>query len=350
MDNPWIIHSTELDRAWKRTQETQLAAIANWAPDALGPAYHNSGTMFYMFSGPDFLYAHAFFPDARTYILCGNEPVGAVPDLNKIPPEILPVALANIRKSLESVLSWSFFITKDMKTDLTQPQLSGTLPLLYVFLARANCTLDSVTPVTIDRNGVLSAGTASDQNAKGVTPGVRIIFRKASNSSPSPPDPRSPITDNASSTLYYFSTDLSDDGIKSTPGLMKFCEQQRGENGRVSLLKAASYLMHEPGFTMVRQFLLDQSDIIVQDDSGIPFRYFFQNAAPSSLIPQPSSIHGPWNIHYYGPYVGPIDVFKKYWQPDLAEQFARNPGQPLPFGVGYQWQAQRSNLMVATRK
>jgi hypothetical protein len=35
--------------------------------------------MFYMFSGPDFLYAQTFFPNADTYILCGIEPIGAIP-------------------------------------------------------------------------------------------------------------------------------------------------------------------------------------------------------------------------------------------------------------------------------
>lgn len=68
--------------------------------------------MFYMFSGPDFLYANAFFPYARTYILCGIEPVGALPDVARIDRQVLPFALANLRKSLESVLSFSFFITK----------------------------------------------------------------------------------------------------------------------------------------------------------------------------------------------------------------------------------------------
>ena len=32
--------------------------------------------MFYMFSGPDFLYADAFFPKASTYVLSGLEPIG----------------------------------------------------------------------------------------------------------------------------------------------------------------------------------------------------------------------------------------------------------------------------------
>lgn len=280
--------------------------------------------MFYMFSGPDFLYAHAFFPIARTYILVGNEPVGALPDLNQIPRDQLAGALANIRKSLESVLSWSFFITKEMKTDLTQPQLSGTLPLLYVFLARANCTIDSVTPVTIDADGNLTEGESQNEEGKSRTPGVRIVFRSAL-------DSRFTSYDSRQQVLFYFATDLSDNGIKSTPGLIKFCENQgRG----VSLLKAASYLMHEPGFSRVRQFLLDRSDIIVQDDSGIPVRFFDPQA---------------WRLQLYGPYLGPIDVFKEHWQQDLADAFARTPGSPLPFGFGYQWQPAKSNLMVAAR-
>ena len=36
--------------------------------------------MFYMFSGPDFLYADAFYSKATTYVLSALEPVGSVPD------------------------------------------------------------------------------------------------------------------------------------------------------------------------------------------------------------------------------------------------------------------------------
>ena len=266
--NPWLIHSSELDRAWKRTEQQQLSSIATWASQFLGSAYQANNTVFYMFSGPDFLYAHAFFPDARTYVFCGNEPVGAPPDLDKVPPAALPAALANIRKSLESVLNWSFFITKDMKTDLTRPELSGTVPLLYVFLARTGCTIQSVTPVAIDRDGNVNEGE------KGQTPGIRIVFT----SGPS------------SQTLYYFCSDLSDDGVKATPGFLRFCEKQ-GEG--VSFLKAASYLMHETGFSRVRDFLLGNSRLIVQDDSGIPMRFLAQQN---------------WNVRYCGRYRSNRDI------------------------------------------
>jgi hypothetical protein len=267
--------------------------------------------MFYMFSGPDFLYAHAFFPNARTYIFCGNEPIGAPPDLSRIPPATLPVALANVRKSLESVLNWSFFITKNMKTDLTRPELSGTLPLLYVFLARTGCTIESVTTVTIDRDGNVSEGE------KGATPGVRIVFTSA------------PGASSSSQTLYYFYSDLSDDGVKETPGFLRFCEKQ-GQG--VSLVKAASYLMHESGFSRVRDFLIGNSSLIVQDDSGIPLRFLAERN---------------WDIRYCGQYTGPIETFKKYWQQDLADNYARQVCLPLPFGFGYQWQPDRSDVMIA---
>jgi hypothetical protein len=309
-ESPWAVHSRELDRAWRRTEQQQLPAIASWAADFLSPAYQDARTVFYMFSGPDFLYAHAFFGNARTYILCGTEPVGALPELDTIPPEQLSATLANLRKSLESVLSWSFFITKDMTIDLAQTHLSGTLPLLYVFLARTGCTIDSVTPVTIDRNGNMI------ENGKGESPGVRILISGSSG---------------LSQTVYYFCTDLSDDGIKSKPGFLRFCERQgRG----VSLVKAASYLMHEPGFSRVRDFLLIQSDVIVQDDSGIPLRFFAGRD---------------WNVRYCGRYVGPINVFKQYWQSDLAEAYARSAPPPLPFSFGYQWQRNRSDVVIAAR-
>jgi hypothetical protein len=309
-DSPWRVHSRELDRTWKRTEEQQLPAIANWTADFVNPLIRDPSRMFYMFSGPDFLYAQAFCNNARTYILCGREPVGEIPDLNTIPPQELSATLANLRKSLDSVLSWSFFITKNMKLDLTQTRLTGTLPILFVFLARTGCTIDSVTLVALDRAGNLVENTA------GEVPGVRIAIIGPSG---------------LSQTVCYFCTDLSNDGIKSKPSFLRFCEKQgRG----VSLLKAASYLLHESAFSRVRDFLLTQSDIILQDDSGIPLRYFANQD---------------WALRYCGRYLGPISVFKQYWQPDLADAYAHSVPAPLPFGFGYQWQPNHSDVMIAAR-
>jgi hypothetical protein len=307
----WKTHATDLDRAWKQFEERQLAKIRDWAPQALGPAYQDSGPMYYMFSGPDFLYANAFFPNASTYILCGTEPVGPIPDMAKIPQHALPSALANLRKSLDSVLSWSFFITKSMKVDLRQQQLTGTLPVLYVFLARAGCTIDSVELVALDKSGAFVV------EGKGTTPGVKITFTGSAG---------------RPQTLFYFMTDLADWAIKVNPNFGKFCEQQ-GQG--VTLLKAASYLMHSDNFSQVRGYLLAHSKVILEDDSGIPYRFFSNNK---------------WNVRFYGRYPGPIRRFLKNGQLDLAKDNAASAPPPLPFSFGYQWQPSRSSLIVATPK
>ena len=310
-NDAWVTHATDLDRAWERLEKQQLSKIRPWAPQYLAPAYEENGPMFYMFSGPDFLYANAFFPNASTYILCGIEPVGPLPDIDKMPRPILFSALANLRKSLDSVLSFSFFITKNMKIDLKQTQLSGTLPVLYVFLARAGCTIDSVTPVALDRDGnFVSEG-------KGTPSGVKIVFFGPTG---------------REQTLYYFTTDLADWAVKVNPGFLKFCDQQ-GQG--VTLLKAASYLMHSNNFSQVRDFLLTHSKIILQDDSGIPFRFF-----PADK----------WNRRHVGHYIGPIRRFLEHGQLDLNKENAASGPPPLEFSFGYQWQPSRSSLMIATPK
>nr|HML28485.1 hypothetical protein [Hyphomicrobium sp.] len=69
------------------------------------------------FSGPDFLYADAFFPSATTYVMAGLEPPGEIPDLRKYSRSQIAGALRDLRDSLSSVLSYSFFQTKFMRID-----------------------------------------------------------------------------------------------------------------------------------------------------------------------------------------------------------------------------------------
>jgi hypothetical protein len=208
------------------------------------------------------------------------------------------------------VLSFSFFITKDMKVDLQQNQLSGTLPVLYVFLARAGCRIERVDLVWLDKAGQVSTSPSA-------TPGARIVFFGRSG---------------AKQTLYYFATDLSNEGIRNRPGLVSFCTQLG--RGR-SLLKAASYLMHLGSFTSARDYLLGHSSVIVQDDSGIPVKNF---------------VPAGWGMRYFGRYPGPIDLFKQHYQFDLAAAYLRSHPPDLPFGFGYRWKPSESSLILATAR
>ena len=107
-DPGWQRHAKFFDGAFAQLEQRQLSKIRSWADTNLAAP---RPTMFYMFSGPDFLYADAFYSKANTYVLGALEPVGAVPDLTRLPRGSVGAALYNVERSLGSILSFSFFIT-----------------------------------------------------------------------------------------------------------------------------------------------------------------------------------------------------------------------------------------------
>lgn len=303
-DAAWKEHAKYFDAAWAKLEKSQLAKIRAWTAENLKAP---KATCFYMFSGPDFLYADAFFPSASTYVMSGLEPVGGIPDVTKL-ASIGP-AVRNLQRSLNSVLSFSFFITKDMRAELKGAQLDGTLPIFYVFLARSGKTIHEVSLIGLDKGGNEIAG-----GGKGITPGAKIVFSSGGG---------------ARQTLYYFSGDISNGG-SALNGLLKFCEKLGTGD---SLLKSASYLMHSDGFSNIRRFVLDHSSTIVQDDSGIPV----------------SSFDDKWSLKPFGKYLGPIPLFKNSYQPKLKDLYEKVHPVPIDFGIGYRWNSSQSNLLVATR-
>jgi hypothetical protein len=305
-DPAWQRHAKFFDTAFGQLEQRQLSKIRTWADvNVAAPR----PTMFYMFSGPDFLYANAFYGNATTYVLSALEPVGSPPDLMKLSRGAIGSTLYDVERSTGSILSFSFFITKQMKTDLHAGQVSGTLPILYVFLARSGKTIRNVSLVALDDKGAV----ASDNAGKNATRGVRIAFAGS---------------DGVEKTLYYFSTDLSNSGVKAS-GFLKFCETLGSGN---SLIKSASYLLHSGNFSTVRDFILANSATIIQDDSGIPLA----NYSPKK-----------WRFFPFGRYAGPIAEFPARYQQQYAELFRRS--QPMDFGIGYRWRSFESNLLLSVR-
>ncbi len=307
-DPAWQHHAKFFDAAFAQLEQRQLSKIRAWAATNLAAP---KPTMFYMFSGPDFLYADTFYSKASTYVLSALEPVGSVPDLTRMPRGGIGAALYDVERSLGSILSFSFFITKQMKVDLHAGQLNGTLPLLYVFLARSGKTIREVSPVALDDKG--AAYFANENPGKNATHGVRIVYAGS---------------DGAQRTLYYFSTDLSNPGVRVS-GFLKFCETLAPGN---SLIKSASYLLHSGNFTTVRDFILAHSATIIQDDSGIPLAYYDPRK---------------WRFFPFGRYAGPIAEFPGRYQEQYAELFRR--AQPMDFGIGYRWRSHELNLLLSVK-
>ncbi|MES1180190.1 MAG: hypothetical protein ABUL43_03235, partial [Hyphomicrobium sp.] len=265
------------------------------------------------FSGPDYLYADAFFPSATTIIMAGLEPPGQIPDLRKYSRGEIASSLRDLRSSLSSVLSYSFFQTKFMRVDFSRSKLNGTLPVLMTFLARSGKTIYDIELLDLQNDGTLHPADENIANPTGKA--VKITFGDANVG--------------AKRTLYYFSTDLSNSGLKNS-GFLTFCNSfGKGD----SFIKSASYLMHDDNFSTVRDFLLTHSVSLLEDDSGIPVRFFAQG----------------WQLHPYGRYVGPIGLFAGQYQSKLNEVFTKNRTTPIDFSLGYRWKPTESNILRAVK-
>jgi len=308
----WQAHSHAMNQAFSQLDKRQLNNIRTFRAENIAPVTQQSHTCVYLFSGPDFLYADAMFSDCSTFVLQGLEPVSPLPDLATVPPATLAGTLQNIQTSLNTLLSFSFFKTKNMREDLERSELKGVLPAILVFMARTGKEIKGIDYLSLDKAGAVVQGF------QGSTRGAKVTF-----------------TDSATGgqkVLYYFTSDLSDDALKRNPGLLRFCEGLGPSN---SLLKAASYLLHEGGFETVRNFLLQNSVAVLQDDSGIPVHFF----APDR-----------WTLRFFGIYTGPIELFKNFYQADLHNLYAASSPKPLTFGFGYRWSSRTSTMFLAVKK
>ena len=317
----WQQHARYFDSIFAREDSAKLSKVRAFSKEYLTDKHD---TMLYMFSGPDFLYATSFFPNASTYVLAGLEPTGDIPQLANLSRSTVNGSLRNLEVSMGSLLSLSFFITKNMKVQLHEGPVFGTLPVLYVFLARTGKTIHDVSLVGLDPDGNFQkadepATTAGDTKksarslARSAAPAVKIVFSDGSG---------------PKQTLYYFSTNLADGSIERS-GFLAFCEKLGPAD---SFIKSASYLLHSGGFTKVRGMLLDRSATVLEDDSGIPLAYFDRKK---------------WRLQPFGRYVGPLNIFGHSYQPGMAELFRH--ATPIDFGIGYRWRHNESNLLLAQK-
>lgn len=310
----WQAHAAFFNNTWARLEKQQLSNLRKWASKELKPVNSSAEVVFYPFSGPDFLYGYSFFPKQKTYIMVGLEPVGSLPNLAKASTVQINRDLQGIQQSLRALLQWSFFRTNDMSVDLSQ---KGVLPILFVFLARTNNKITDVQYIGLKKDSTIQ--TMEKGNKGKLLPGIKINFVP-----PGESEPRS---------LYYFSADLSNSGLKKTPEFNKFIENS-GEF--ITYIKSASYLMHYDSFSNIRKLILSKSSDVLQDDSGIPVKYFDRSK---------------WNLKFYGSYTQPIALFQEEYQPNLKSIYQNKSSvKPLTFGIGYRYRVNDSNLMLATGK
>lgn len=308
-------HAAQLDAPFRRLDGRQLKAVREWSVAELAPLTGPVEALYYPFSGPDVLYATALFPQAQRMLFTGLETVGELPQTDGLAAAELASSLAELRRSLASLLGKSFFVTAQMQAQFGRNRFEGVTPILMLLLARSGYQVEAVAAVALGADGRLCARGFADKLDDA---GVELRYRKPGEAT--------------ARSLVYLRTDLSNDGLAKAP---QYATLVRSFAPAATYLKSASYLMHGRGFSSIRELILDVSPQVLQDDSGIPYRAFAASA---------------WQPTLFGRYVRGGGGFANAVQPDLVRAFAAAPQRPLPFWIGYRSGPADSNLQLYVRR
>ncbi|MFM8346551.1 MAG: hypothetical protein ACKOAR_00760 [Bacteroidota bacterium] len=309
----WQVYKALMDDSWEKMRKRRLEPMEAWRASVMEPKVSDSLTLFYPFSGPDFLHAQIFYPQAPEVVMAALEPVIAVPDVAAMTEEDRDMMLDTLGNSMRDLFGKSYFITLHMMKDFRQ--IRGVLPVFYFLIARTGNELISQRFFVVD-----AAGNLRDvpvDSLKGRTGGVQLSFRSSA---------EAPVR-----TLTYFSVNIADNGLIANPGFLGYVKKRSPYN---AFVKSASYLMHIEKFSGIRNELLRGSASLFQDDTGIPYRFV-----------KPLPLNG----YFYGEYMKPVKDFS--WlekQPDLDSAFQASR-EPLPFSLGYHWNTRKQHYMLFIR-
>ena len=313
--NEYKNYSKEINKKWENLQALNVKKITKWKEKNFSGKFND--VIFYPFSGPDILNAHTFFPEGSKYIMFGLESPGEIPHPHKVSQDKLHQGLNGLKKALNSILYQNFFKTIDMGKDISTNEFDSTISVIMFFLGITDHEVVSVSKIWLDESGQIVLVKPQTKSNK-IIRGAEIVFRKAN--------------EDSIKTVHYFQIDVSDDSLNIRTNFVKYLE---GLGRFTTIIKSASYLMHrEKEFSKIRNLTLTQSDYLLQDDSGIAFKYFLAKD---------------WKLSFYGIYIKPIQLFASRYQEDFFQAMKKYSKGPLEFSYGYNAVEAKQNLMFAER-
>ncbi len=306
-------HYTEFNKQWAKLDEKRLSKIGPWRDKELADLNEGEHNLFYPFSGPDFLNAYTFFPNCDNYLMFGLEPNGKLVDLENMPPNYL----ASLRNALSEIFERNYFITSYMSGELWG---KGVLPVVNIFMARTGNQIVEMKRFYLDKEGKPTYFELEDeQTGKGKLEGIMVEFLNEKKTKPQ--------------RVYYFGTDVQDDKMQSKMELVTFI---KSFPSKITFIKSASYILHNTDFAVMRNIVLEDTQAILQDDTGV--RYDVLTKAG-------------WDVSLYGKYARPVADFGGYtYQTALRDAYQTGKDiKPLEFTFGYHWKTDNTSLMLCKK-
>ena len=203
-----------------------------------------------------------------------------------------------------------FFRTDDLNQDLRDGQSQiGVTTILITFALYSGYDVNEVYPIALDPQ------TGDFVRSQGPWKSVRLVMSKG----------------NKPVTLDYVSVDLSD-------GHLATIEPMRNWLNKVShnpvLLKAASHLLQEPYFSTLRDMLVENATMVVQDETGLNYTYLEKIG----------------KVELYGGFLYPHELFNRKKQESLAKAYKEAGNvKPVPFAFSYNKTNERRSVQIVRR-
>jgi len=266
--------------------------------------------VFYPFSGPDFTTLYQIYPQADHYVMSAQQRGERLVDLSQLSPSAASQTMEVLSSAWKSFGNDGFFVTEYLfKYISTNKVKIGATTLIASFAHLHQFSIQKIVPISIDDNGTVKE-LSEDQSWDS----VRFYL----------------VRDNRPVILDYVRMDLSNEGMKDNVSQLAFF---RESTKSPVLLKAASHLPQHPAFTLIRDEMLQNAPMIVQDETGLDYQPLNQQ----------------FNTVLYGSFVKAYKVFSKY-NTELAKAYKlRDDEKKLPFRIGY-FKDGNYALIVAKRK
>ncbi|PHY05825.1 MAG: hypothetical protein CK528_11830 [Alcaligenaceae bacterium] len=304
----WATFAKEVSENWTLYSQKIADPMSRWALAELPVAPE---TVFYPFSGPDFVTVHQLFPTAQRYVMMAMQNAERPLDLANISPELLEPSLGVLTSAWKHFGDHGFYVTEYLEKYLYSTRANiGASTFIVSFLSLQGFEIERVVPIQVAADGTL-------QELSPDTPRWRSVRIQASKQG-------------KLITVDYLKIDLSNEGLQAAPQNLMLINTL---TTNPVLFKAASHLPQNVGFSMIANQILERSPLIVQDETGIKYTNLTQS----------------YQVALFGKFVAAHHAFSSY-HVDLAKAFAqRDDTKPLNFRFGY-FKDGNYALMIATRK
>ncbi len=248
-------YKASMDFEWAQLEKDKIAPILKWTKENVNHTLKGNKTCFYPFSGADFLYANLFFPDADNYILIGLEPPGSINDPAKMSKDELGTYLYQNDNAMGMSHDKGFYRTNSMRVDFNKKHLNGTVHNILFYVVRRGYQVTGIEYFDLDVATGKPNYTKAVYGEKNDKYGVKVKFTDEKGSD---------------KAIYYFGYNIWNPMLKdgANDPMFKFVDTF---GGHYLFLKAASYLSQYPGYSVMHNYMVNTSSVIIQDDSGIPW-------------------------------------------------------------------------------